>query len=108
MFSFKAVLPVMAAGFIVARNRGLNELASQIGFFVVINLVFTFSISNISIGGHIGGLIAGGLAAMAIAVGERRGRYGRLLERGGLGALGILAVVGCMVAAAESVPAGFG
>jgi membrane associated rhomboid family serine protease len=103
-----AVFGLMAAGFIVARNRGLNELASQIGFFVIINLVFTFSISNISIGGHIGGLIAGGLAAMAIAVGERRGGDGRLLEWGGLVALGILAVVGCMIAAAESVPSGFG
>ncbi len=103
-----AVFGLMAAAFIVARNRGLNELASQIGFFVIINLVFTFSISNISIGGHIGGLIAGGLAAMAIAVGERRGRDGRLLEWGGLVALGIVAVVGCMIAAAESVPAGFG
>ena len=103
-----AVFGLMAAGFIVARNRGLDDLASQIGFFVIINLVFTFSISNISIGGHIGGLIAGGLAAMAIAVGERRGRDGRLVEWAGLIALGVAAVVGCMIAAAESVPAGFG
>ena len=98
----------MAAAFIVARNRGLDELASQIGFFVIINLVFTFSIPNISIGGHIGGLLAGGLAAMAIAVGERRGRDGLLLEWGGLLALAVVAVAGCMIAAAESVQTGVG
>jgi membrane associated rhomboid family serine protease len=103
-----AVFGLMSASFIVARNRGMDELATQIGFFVIINLIFTFSISNISIGGHIGGLIAGALAAMAIAVGERRGRDGRLLEWGGLVALGVAAVAGCMIAAAESVPAGFG
>jgi membrane associated rhomboid family serine protease len=103
-----AVFGLMAASFIVARNRGLDELASQIGFFVIINLIFTFSISNISIGGHIGGLLAGGLAALAISAGERRGRDGLLLEWGGLVALGVVAAVGCMIAAAESVPAGFG
>jgi membrane associated rhomboid family serine protease len=106
-----AVFGLMAAAFIVARNRGLDDLASQIGLFVVINLVFTFSIPNISIGGHLGGLVAGGLAAMAIAAGERRGRDGQLLEWGAMVALGVAAVVGCMIAAAESVeglPPGFG
>ena len=103
-----AVFGLMAAAFLVARNRGLNDVASQIGFFVVINLVFTFSIPNISVGGHLGGLVAGGLATLAIAAGERRGRDGRLLEWGALGALGVAAVVGCLLAAAASVPAGLG
>ena len=42
------IFGLMAAAFLIARDRGLDELASQIGFFVVINLVFTFSISGIS------------------------------------------------------------
>jgi membrane associated rhomboid family serine protease len=103
-----AVFGLMAAAFIIARNRGLDDLASQIGFFVIINLVFTFSIPNISIGGHIGGLVAGGLAAMAIGYGERRGSDGRLLEWGAMVALGAVAVAGSLVAAADSVPAGLG
>jgi membrane associated rhomboid family serine protease len=103
-----AVFGLMAAGFFVARNRGLDDLASQIGFFVIINLVFTFSIPNISIGGHLGGLAAGALAALAIAAGERRGAEGRLVEWGAMLGLAAAAVVGCMIAAAESVPAGFG
>jgi membrane associated rhomboid family serine protease len=103
-----AVFGLMAAGFIVARNRGLDEIASQIGFFVVLNLVITFSVSNISVGGHLGGLIAGGLAAMAMVVGERRGRDGRLFEVGAMLALGVIAVAGAMIAAADSVPSGLG
>src|SRR5687767_2387482 len=48
-----AVFGLMAAGFIEARDRGLNDIASQIAFYVVLNLVFTFSVPNISVGGHI-------------------------------------------------------
>ena len=40
----------MAAAFLIARSRGLDELATQIGFFVIINLVFTFSVNSISVG----------------------------------------------------------
>ena len=103
-----AVFGLMAAAFVVARDRGLDDLASQIGFFVIINLVFTFSIPNISIGGHLGGLAAGGLVALAMAAGGRRGREGRALEWGAMIALGVAATAGCLIAAADSVPAGFG
>ena len=41
------IFGLMAAAFLIARDRGLDELASQIGFFVIINLVFTFSIPGI-------------------------------------------------------------
>ena len=103
-----AVFGLMAAAFLVARNRGRDDLASQIGFFVVINLVFTFSIPNISIGGHLGGLVAGGLAALAMSAAERRGQGGGILEWTAFAALAIIAVVGCLVAGADSVPPGFG
>ena len=36
------IFGLMAAALSIARDRGLDELASQVGFFVVINLVFTF------------------------------------------------------------------
>ena len=58
------IFGLMAAAFLIARHRGLDELASQIGFLVILNLVITFSVPRISIGGHIGGLIAGGGGAM--------------------------------------------
>ena len=65
------IFGLMAAAFLIARDRGLDELASQIGFFVVINLVITFSVNNISIGGHIGGLIGGAVAALVVNLLER-------------------------------------
>ncbi len=46
--------------------RGQNPLTSSIGPLLIINLVFTFTGNGISIGGHIGGLIAGGLIGMIL------------------------------------------
>ena len=103
-----AVFGLMAAAFLVARERGLNDLASQIGFFVVINLVFTFSIPNISIGGHLGGLFAGGLAALAMAAAQRREGGSRAIEWAAFALIGVAAVAGAMIAAADSVPTGLG
>ena len=95
----------MAAAFLIARHRGLDELASQIGFFVVINLVFTFSIPGISIGGHLGGLIGGGLAALLVDDARAPRGAEREADRGlGLVALCAIAVVGALIAAESSVP----
>src|SRR5215212_297962 len=65
------IFGLMSAAFIMARHRGVEEIASQIGFFVVINLVFTFSVSTISVGGHVGGLIGGAIAALVVVSFER-------------------------------------
>lgn len=61
-----AVFGLLAAAFLIARERGLDHIASQIGFFVVLNLFFTFSVPGISIGGHLGGLAAGALCAFVL------------------------------------------
>ncbi|MGH2986383.1 MAG: rhomboid family intramembrane serine protease, partial [Solirubrobacterales bacterium] len=99
------VFGLMAAAFLIARHRGLDELASQVGFFVIINLVFTFSIPGISIGGHLGGLVGGGLAALLVTMLERRGvSNAKLIEGVGLAALCVIAVAGALVAAESSVP----
>jgi membrane associated rhomboid family serine protease len=71
-----AVFGLAAATFIIARGRGMEALASQIGFLIVFNLVWSFVGSNISVGGHIGGLIGGALCALAIVAGEK-GMFGR-------------------------------
>ncbi len=89
------VFGMMAAAFLIARDRGMDELASQIGLFVVINLVFTFSVPNISIGGHIGGLLAGAAVAFTIsALGRRRGQ-----AQPGLEAIVLLAILAVIVVA---------
>ena len=81
-----AIFGLMAAVIVVARGRGVEQLASQFGLFVVLNLVLTFSISGISIGAHVGGLIGGAVAAALVILVERRmsGRPGFTLELAGI------------------------
>ncbi len=66
-----AIFGLMAAAFVIARRRGMEALSNEIGVLVGINLLITFTIPNISIGGHLGGLIVGGLAALVVTAGER-------------------------------------
>src|SRR5215210_368198 len=100
-----AVFGLMSAAFIMARHRGLEQVASQIGLYVVINLVFTFSVSNISVGAHIGGLIGGAAAALVVAFFERRRVPNPLAtEMGAMIVLGGMAIAGCLAAAAAGVP----
>jgi membrane associated rhomboid family serine protease len=99
------IFGLMAAAFLIARHRGLDQLASQLGFFVIINLVFTFSISNISIGAHLGGLVGGALAGLLITMVERRRPpNARLLEIGGMLVLCAVAVVGALLTADAQAP----
>jgi membrane associated rhomboid family serine protease len=81
-----AIFGLMAGVIVVARGRGIEQLAQQFGLFVILNLVLTFSIPGISIGGHIGGLIGGGIAALLVIFVERRmsGRPGFTLELAGI------------------------
>jgi membrane associated rhomboid family serine protease len=56
-----AVFGLVGAAAVGLRQRGINVWQSGIGPLLAINLVFTFVIPGISIGGHIGGLIGGAL-----------------------------------------------
>ena len=76
---------------------------------MIINLVFTFSIPGISIGGHLGGLLGGGLAALLLnRTRNLRTANGQAIEIGGLVALCVVAVVGSLIAADSSLPPGLG
>ena len=66
-----AVFGLFGAGFVLARQRGMTGLATELGFLIVFNLVFTFAANNISVGGHLGGLAVGFLCALVIVAGER-------------------------------------
>jgi len=82
-----AIFGLMAGVIVVARGRGVEQLASQFGLFVVLNLVLTFSIPGISVGGHVGGLIGGAVAALLVIFVERRmrgQRAGFALELAGI------------------------
>ena len=61
------IFGLMAAAFLIARNRGLDELASQIGFFVDPQPGLHLQRPATSASArHIGGLIGGGLAALLV------------------------------------------
>lgn len=66
-----AVFGLFGAAFVIARGRGLDTIASQLGFLLLINLALTFGIRGISIGGHLGGLAGGLVCAMVLVAGER-------------------------------------
>jgi membrane associated rhomboid family serine protease len=91
-----AIYGLFGAALLIARHRGFDQVAQQLAFLLVLNLLFTFSISGISIGGHLGGLAGGGVAAMILIGAERsRGRFGFSAQ---IAALALLTVV-CFVAA---------
>jgi membrane associated rhomboid family serine protease len=61
-----AVFGLMGAAMIGMRRRGVNPWRSSIGTLVILNLVFTFASPGVSIGGHLGGLAGGALAALPV------------------------------------------
>jgi membrane associated rhomboid family serine protease len=96
-----AIFGLMAGVIVVARGRGVEQLASQFGLFVVLNLVLTFSIPGISVGGHIGGLIGGAVAAGLVIFAERRmsGRPAFALELAGIVLMILATFVGALAVA---------
>jgi membrane associated rhomboid family serine protease len=54
-----AVFGLMGAAAIGFWLRGVNPFSTQIGTLLLLNLFITFVVPGISIGGHIGGLLAG-------------------------------------------------
>ena len=89
-----AVFGLMAGAFILQRARGIDPMASGIGPIILINLALGFVIPNVSIGGHLGGLVGGAIAAFAM---ERLGARGRGI---------VLPVVACVVVGLVAAVAG--
>ncbi len=93
-----AVFGLMAVAFVEQRARGIDPFQSGIGGLILINLVFSFVLSNISVGGHIGGLVGGAAAALALHAAERR----RLPLAASLAGPALVAVVSVLGAIAVS------
>jgi len=53
-----AIFGILGALFVLERRRHIAT-GGQVAGLIVLNLIFTFAVSNISVGGHIGGLIGG-------------------------------------------------
>jgi membrane associated rhomboid family serine protease len=96
-----AIFGLAGATFVIARGRGMEALAGQIGFLIVFNLIFSFSARNISIGAHVGGLIGGVICALAIVAGEKGmlGPNRRALEIAAMIAVGAITFVASLAVA---------
>ncbi|HET8756420.1 MAG TPA: rhomboid family intramembrane serine protease [Solirubrobacteraceae bacterium] len=97
-----AVFGLMAGAFIFQRARGVDPWRSGLGPVILFNLAlpFLFPNLNISIGAHVGGLIGGAIAALAIEWLSPR-RRGDLLP-----VLACVAVAAVSVVGAISVASG--
>jgi membrane associated rhomboid family serine protease len=81
-----AIYGLFAATLLIARDRGLDQVVTQLGFWLVLNLVLTFSVPDISVGGHLGGLAGGAVAALIVLGAE-------LAALGGIGLVAFAAAV---------------
>jgi membrane associated rhomboid family serine protease len=95
-----AVFGVMGAAAVEMRARQIPIMQSGVGMLIVINLIISFTGSNISWGGHIGGLIGGALAAWVLQLGERY--RSQALALAGCAAIGVAAFAGGLATAHSS------
>jgi membrane associated rhomboid family serine protease len=98
-----AVFGLMGAAILVLRHRGFDVMQSGLVFFLGINLLFSFTISGISVGGHVGGLIGGTLAAFALFPLRERYRVPEAVAYLMVVAIAVVSVVGA-IAVANSGP----
>ena len=98
-----AVFGLMGAAFVLQRARGIDPMQSGIGPVILLNLAISFIIPNISIGGHLGGLVGGVLCAFAM---ERLGatRRGILLPIAACVLIGLIAAVAGIAVSGRDSP----
>ena len=96
-----AVFGLMGAAFFQMRARGIDPFSTGIAPLILLNLAFSFIGSNISIGGHLGGLVGGSLCALALIAVERR-RLPAWLGYAALAAVAVIGVAGAVLVSANT------
>jgi membrane associated rhomboid family serine protease len=93
-------------GFALAyqRARGINVWQSGLAMILILNLVFTFGVSGISIGGHVGGLIGGYLCGLILYEVTPRMRTHPAVPTILCGAVGVVSFVASLVVASGLSP----
>lgn len=95
-----AIFGIFGALIVVARNRGIPFWQSGLGFVLVLNLLFSLSVRGISIGGHLGGLVAGLITGwLIVEVAERRRMA--WLALAACAVIGVASVVGAIAVAGD-------
>ncbi len=94
-----AVFGLMGALVVAQQARGIDPWSSGIGMVIGINLLITFTLPQISIGGHVGGL-AGGLLSGWVLLDAGPRAFGQpWAPVAAAAALGVAAAGGCFVVA---------
>jgi membrane associated rhomboid family serine protease len=90
-----AIFGLLGAALVMARRRGIDLMASGLMPVLLINLAITFFPGfNISIGGHLGGLVGGVLASLAIEqLSSRRSPVPAVLACAAIAAISVVAAV---------------
>jgi len=104
-----ACFGVLGALIVVAHARRISIWQSGLGLTLLINIIFTLSVKDISIGGHLGGLVAGLITGeLIVELGERRRMEGVALL--GCALLALVNVVAAIAVAGGSgiAPNGIG
>lgn len=86
-----AVFGLFAAAFVVGKK--VNVDIRWVVIMIVINLVITFTVPSISWQGHLGGLVTGGVVALAYAYAPREN--GKLVQAGA--SVGILVLFAALI-----------
>ena len=89
-----AIFGILGAALVFERQRNYVLGGSALSI-IVLNLVLTFAVPNISIGGHLGGLAGGALGGLALSrFGRAHAAYGRpgIVGVAGLAAIAVVSV----------------
>jgi membrane associated rhomboid family serine protease len=90
-----AVFGLMGGAVMVLRERNIDLWRSGLVQTIGLNLLFTFTISFISIGGHVGGLVGGFVGGAILTEGARRiGTKGEAISIAVTAAVAVVALVG--------------
>jgi membrane associated rhomboid family serine protease len=93
-----AIFGVFGALIMVARARRIPLWQSGLLPILLFNFVYTLTVANVSIGGHVGGVLAGFATGWLVTeYGEKRGK--RSIVLGGCLAIAVLSVVGAIAVA---------
>ncbi len=95
-----AVFGVAAATTVAMHSRGVRFMETGFGPLLLINVVLSFAIPQVSIGGHLGGLAGGATAGYAMLHPRATART----AAAGIAAVTVISVLGSVWAAAGSVP----
>jgi membrane associated rhomboid family serine protease len=97
-----ACFGILGALIVVAHYRGISIWQSGLGLTLLINIVFSLSVSGISIGGHLGGVAGGAICGwLIVQLGERR-----RMQAAAIAGCALVAVVSVIAAIALSGGAG--